>query len=80
MAQAQRKILLRIASCPYCQKAEAALDQAGIPYEKFDIPPGDRSLVKLLSGQPSVPVLVDVIGGENQDDDIVDYIKNLGKN
>jgi glutaredoxin len=79
MAQARRKILLRIASCPYCQKAEAALDRAGISYEKFDISSGDRSLVMLLSGQPSVPVLVDVVGGANQDDDILDYINSLGK-
>ena len=80
MAHARRKILLRIASCPYCQKAEAELDRAGIAYEKFDISPGDRSLVQLLSGQPSVPVLVDVIGGANQDDDIIDFIKSQGKN
>ena len=34
----------------------------------------DRSLVETLSGQPSVPILVEVIGGNDQDDDIVNWI------
>ncbi len=69
----KRRILLRIEACPYCERAEKALDEAGVDYEKFEVPRGDRSLVTLLSGQPTVPVLVEVIGCDEQDDEIVAY-------
>ena len=73
----KRRLLLRIEGCPYCVRAERALDEAGIAYEKFDINPADRSLVMTLSGQRTVPVLVEVIGCKSQDDDIVEYISTL---
>ena len=73
----KRRILFRLKSCPYCKRAEQALDKAKVSYEKHEIDPADRSLVELLSGQPSVPVLVEVIGGESQDDDIIKYISEL---
>ena len=73
----KKRILFRLATCPYCKKAEEALDQAKIQYEKIEIDRNDRSFVQMLSGQPSVPVLVEVIGCDNQDDDIIEYIKEL---
>ncbi len=73
----KRRILLRIEGCPYCVRAERALDEAGIAYEKLDINPSDRSLVVTLSGQRTVPVLVEVIGCQSQDDDIIEYIPTL---
>jgi len=73
----KRRILLRIEGCPYCVRAERALDEARIPYEKLDINPSDRSLVMTLSGQRTVPVLVEVIGCQSQDDDIIEYISTL---
>lgn len=73
----KRKILLRIEGCPYCERAEKALDEAGIVYEKHEVPRGDRSVVTLLSGQPTVPVLVEVIGCNDQDDEIVAYCDEL---
>jgi glutaredoxin len=76
MAQ-KRRILLRIEGCPYCIRTEQALDEAGIVYEKLEIHPADRSMVVTLSGQRTVPVLVDVIGCENQDDDIIAHIPHL---
>jgi len=69
----KRRILLRIEGCPYCERAEKALADAGIPYERHEVPRGDRSLVTLLSGQPTVPILVEVIGCADQDDEIVAY-------
>ena len=75
----KRRILLRMAGCPYCKRAEAALDQAGIAYEMLEISRHDRSIVQTLSGQPTVPVLVEVIGCASQDDDIVAYISELLK-
>ena len=75
----KRRILFRIASCPYCKNAEQALDKAWVKYEKYDINPSDRSVVQLLSGQLSVPILVDVIGCDDQDDDIIASIPELIK-
>jgi glutaredoxin len=73
----KRRLLLRIEGCPYCVRAERALDEAGISYEKLDIDPADRSLVMTLSGQRTVPVLIEVVGCESQDDDIIDHIPAL---
>ncbi len=73
-----RRVLFRIASCPYCQRAEQALDASGLEYEKIDIDPADRSLVQLLSGQPTVPILVEVHGCQAQDDDIIAYLEEKG--
>jgi glutaredoxin len=73
----KRRILLRIAGCPYCIRAEQALDNAGVTYEKIEVSPSDRSVVQLLSGQPTVPVLVEVVGCKDQDDDIIAYIEEL---
>ena len=73
----KRKLLIQIDTCPYCQNARAHLDDEGINYEIISIDPADRSLVEQLSGQPSVPIFVEVIGMKDQDDDIVAYIKEL---
>jgi glutaredoxin len=73
----KRRLLLRIEGCPYCIRAERALDEARIAYEKLDINPADRSLVMTLSGQRTVPVLVEVIGCDGQDDDIIEHIPSL---
>ena len=71
----KRRILFRLEGCPYCRNAEEALDAAMVEYEKYEIDPGDRSIVKLLSGQSTVPILVEVVGCNNQDDDIIEYLK-----
>lgn len=73
----KRRLLFRIASCPYCQRAEQALDQAGITYDKIDVSSADRAIVQKLSGQRTVPIMVEVIGAESQDDDILEYIQHL---
>jgi glutaredoxin len=75
----KRRILFRLAQCPYCKRAEQALDNANITYEKIDIDPSDRTVVQLLSGQPSVPILVEVIGSKDQDDDIIAWITQQEK-
>ena len=70
-------ILLRLEGCPYCKRAEAELDKRKIKYRKIDINPGDRTIVKQLSGQPTVPILLEVIGSKSQDDDIVEYLEEM---
>ena len=73
----KRRILFRIPTCPFCIRAEDELKKAGVAYETIDINPQDRTVVQLLSGQPTVPILVEVIGCDQQDDDIVSYIQEL---
>lgn len=70
-------ILFRLEGCPYCRKAEGYMDKKGIKYKKIEVPPAHeyRKLLKQLSGQTSVPVLLEVIGSENQDDDIIGYLE-----
>lgn len=72
----KRTLLFRLEGCPYCKKAESALDEASVAYEKIEIDRNDRSVVQLLSGQPSVPILVEVTGCKDQDDDIIAWIEN----
>jgi len=73
----KRLILFTLQGCPYCKKAEEALDEKGIKYEKIEVPKSheERTLLKQLSGQVSVPVLIEVIGSKDQDDDIVSWIE-----
>lgn len=73
----KKRILFRIEGCPYCERAEKALDSAGISYDKIEVAPHDRSLIQILSSQPTVPILVEVIGSSSQDDDILAYIEDL---
>ncbi|MFT4313356.1 MAG: glutaredoxin family protein [Candidatus Woesearchaeota archaeon] len=75
----KRRILIQIPTCPYCQNARTHLDETNIEYDIVDIDPQDRSLVETLSGQPSVPIFVEVVGMKDQDDDIIAYIEELQK-
>ncbi len=70
-------LLFRLEGCPYCKKAESALDKKGIKYKRIEVPRNkeERKLLKQISGQDSVPVLIEVIGAENQDDDILDWLE-----
>lgn len=74
----KKLVLFRLQGCPYCRKAEEALDEAGFKYKKIEVPgpKSERKLLKELSGQDSVPVLLDVIGSISQDDDILEWIEN----
>jgi len=54
------------------------MDKKGIKYRKIEVPPSreDRKTVMKLSGQPTVPVLIQVIGSDNQDDEIIEFFEN----
>jgi glutaredoxin len=75
----KRRILIQLQNCPFCRRARKVLDDAKISYEVHNINPDDRSMVEVLSKQPSVPILVEVIGMTGQDDDIEAYVKELSK-
>lgn len=71
-------VLFRLEGCPYCKKAEDALKKKGIKYRKIEVMPekSKRETLIKVSGQDSVPVLVEVIGAKNQDDDIIEWLEN----
>jgi len=74
----KKLVLFRLEGCPYCKRAEKALDKAGLKYKKIEVPAqkSERKLLKEISGQDSVPVLLDVIGAKDQDDDILEWLGN----
>ncbi|MBS3151472.1 glutaredoxin [Candidatus Woesearchaeota archaeon] len=71
-------VLFRLEGCPYCKRAEDELKKKGIKYRKIEVMPekSKREILKKVSGQDSVPVLVEVIGAKNQDDDIIEWLKS----
>ena len=74
----KKLVLFRLEGCPYCKKAEKALDEAGFKYKKIEVsgPKAERKELIKISGQDSVPVLLEVIGAKNQDDDILEWLEN----
>jgi len=51
--------LYHFESCPYAEKVRSTLKRMDLRYESIEIDPSDRSMVKAISGQEKVPVLVD---------------------
>ncbi len=69
--------LYNIDGCGYCAMVRSVLDQLKLEYEKIDVPWShpQRKEVYEISGQYTVPVMVD--GDIILDDeyDIIDYLK-----
>ena len=69
--------LYNIEGCGYCAMVRNQLEQMGIEYEKIDVPWShhERKKVYEVSGQTTVPVLVD---GDNifaDEYEIINYLK-----
>lgn len=69
--------LYNIDQCGYCAMVRETLDELGLEYQKIDVPwaPWGRKEVIEVSGQHTVPVLVDgevVLADEYE---IIDYLK-----
>ncbi len=69
--------LYNIDGCGYCAMVKDALTQMNLQYEKIDVPLSheQRKEVYDISGQTTVPVLVDgdiILDDENE---IIDYLK-----
>lgn len=69
--------LYEIDMCPYCDKVRKKLESLDLEYESVSVPKphSERDTVHELSGQRSVPVLVDgdeVIADSSR---IVDYLE-----
>lgn len=72
------KIKLYNASwCWYCQRVRDKLDELGLAYEAVEVPirHSERTEVIAVSGQPSVPVLVDGSNVLDDDDIIIPYLE-----
>ena len=69
--------LFNIDGCGYCSMVRNVLEQMGIDYEKIDVPwsHSERREVYEVSGQTSVPVLVDGDTILSDEYAIIDYLK-----
>jgi len=52
-------VLYQFTLSPYCIKVRRILDYKGLPYDTVEVNPFARGIVRKLSGQGRVPVLVD---------------------
>ena len=71
-------VLFRLEGCPYCKRVEDEFKKTGIKYKKIEVPAekSERKILKEISGQYSVPVLCEVIGSKDQDDDIIEWLES----
>ncbi|MFB6198943.1 MAG: glutaredoxin family protein [Halobacteriaceae archaeon] len=71
--------LYSLTGCPYCERVEESLDQAGIDYDRVEVEGlhSKRDEVREISGQRAVPVLVDEERGVTmpESQNIVDYVE-----
>ena len=72
--------LYELPGCPYCAKVIDMLEQLGLEYDTVEVPSdhAERTEVKEVSGQTSVPVIVDEahgVDGMHESDDIVEYLE-----
>ena len=69
--------LYNIDGCSYCAMVRNVLDRMDIDYEKIDVPWShpDRKEVYEVSGQTTVPVLVDGDTILSDEYEIIDYLK-----
>ena len=69
--------LYNIDQCGYCAMVRDVLEKLELEYEKIDVPwsPFERGEVVEISGQHTVPVLVDGDTVLSDEHDIIDYLK-----
>ncbi|ELY63782.1 glutaredoxin family protein [Natrinema versiforme] len=65
--------------CPYCEAVTDRLEEAGIDYEREEVPAlhSGRDEVKRVSGQRAVPVLIDESHGVTmaESENILEYVE-----
>ncbi|MFQ5597494.1 MAG: glutaredoxin family protein [Nitrospiria bacterium] len=69
--------LYNLESCPYCVMVRNKLNALGLSYDKIDVPlwPGQRREVFDVSGQFTVPVLVDGDRVFDDEHEIISYLE-----
>jgi glutaredoxin 3 len=70
--------LYNLESCPYCIMVRNKLNSLGLDYEKIDVHPwqGQRQEVFEVSGQYTVPVLIDDGRVFDDENDIIAHLTN----
>jgi glutaredoxin 3 len=70
-------VLYQAEWCPYCARVRAKLTDLLLDYKNVNVPRShaERSEVKAVSGQTSIPVMVDGDVVMDDDDDIIPYLE-----
>ena len=82
MGQPTDIVLYQAEWCPYCARVRAKLTDMLLDYKIVNVPRshGERTIVKEVSGQTGIPVMVDGDVTLDDDDDIIPYLeKTYGK-
>jgi glutathione S-transferase len=72
-------ILYQADWCGYCARVRAKLAELQLDYKKVDVPAphAERTVVREVSGQTSIPVMVDGDVVLTDDDDIIPYLEKI---
>lgn len=70
-------VLYQAEWCPYCARVRSKLTDLLLDYKIVNVPPSHalRHEVKAVSGQTSIPVMVDGDVILDDDDDIIPYLE-----
>ncbi len=82
MGQPTDIVLYQAEWCPYCARVRAKLTDLLLDYKVVNVPRShsERTVVKDVSGQTGIPVMVDGDVTLDDDDDIIPYlVKTYGK-
>ncbi len=82
MGQPTDIVLYQAEWCPYCARVRSKLTDLLLDYKTVNVPRShsERTEVKAVSGQTSIPVMVDGTTTLDDDDDIIPYLeKTYGK-
>lgn len=77
MGQPTDIVLYNAEWCPYCARVRSKLTDLLLDYKTVSVPRShaDRGEVKAVSGQTSIPVMVDGDVTLDDDDDIIPYLE-----
>jgi glutaredoxin 3 len=82
MGRETEMVLYQAEWCPYCARVRKKMTDLLLDYKVVNVPHShaERAIVKEVSGQTSIPVLVDGDVVLDDDDDIIPYLeKKYGK-
>lgn len=73
--------LYELPGCPFCARVKSKLSELDVEYESHEVPAShaERDEVREISGQTSVPVIVDAdhgVDGMAESDDIIEYLES----
>ncbi len=77
MGQPTEIVLYQAEWCPYCVRVRSKLTDLLLDYKNVNVPRphSERAIVKEVSGQTSIPVMVDGDVILTDDDDIIPYLE-----